>query len=135
MSADEQRGLIHINSVSSSSGDIHQGSLEAHPPKPLAWAAVRHQVVELAKESKDAEEESQKFGQSSSLLFQALSRSALQAVPTDPTASAQCQHVVQMTCLNLQHELNLRDVGEYAWVKSDRKIPHPSMIQIMKRES
>lgn len=40
-----------------------------------------------------------------------------------------------MTCLHLAHEINMREVGQYAWIQPQGKDPQGSMLKVMKGES
>lgn len=53
----------------------------------------------------------------------------------DSIAAGQCQHAVLMTCLHLAHEMNMREVGQYAWLQPQGKDPQGSMLKIMKSRS
>lgn len=47
-------------------------------------------------------------------------------------AMAHCNQVVMLTCLHLQHEMALREVGAYAWTTPNPKDAAGSMMRIMK---
>ncbi|EIW67838.1 hypothetical protein TREMEDRAFT_32602 [Tremella mesenterica DSM 1558] len=105
---DASSGFVTIsNSWSSNRGFSSMGGTAAAPTRPLAWASIRHQVLEDEKV-----EAADKGG------------------PIEG-----CSQAVLVTCLHLSHEMALREVGQYAWTTPMVKDPRGSMMRIMNGKS
>nr|XP_018262917.1 uncharacterized protein I303_04406 [Kwoniella dejecticola CBS 10117]OBR85075.1 hypothetical protein I303_04406 [Kwoniella dejecticola CBS 10117] len=92
------------------------GSKAEFDRPPLAWAGIRHQVREEEEDEDDNGGDAE--GRENSI-----------------AEAGQCTQAVLITCLHLQHEMGMRDVGQYAWTTPVIKDPTGSMMRIMKRES
>lgn len=125
------RGSYFLNSQNSPLPD-KAASYSSPAKAPLAWAAVRHQVIDnaLIPAEKQVEEEVPSRSPSHAHRRVAFWRTSLIMI-----VHGHCQHAVLISCLHLAHEMNLREVGLYGWVQAQHRDAQGSTLKIMKSKS
>jgi regulator-associated protein of mTOR len=93
--------------------------------QPLAWAGIRHQVMDTVETEGSDIPGDRNAGEGSSLTIRT---SELMFT------TGHCSQAVFITCLHLSHEMALRDVGLYGWTLPVPKDPAGSMSRIMQRK-